>query len=189
MVLYLIAMFFPPDPSLASASPEEVAAWSARLGSDSYRVRKRAGRELVSLGERARPLCRELLKDHDPEVRRLAALAVRDLKSDYDWSQYEPFPFLDSAYYMPYCGPGGGRSYRCGVMAYDILSPYIERAKSEYGNLPGWGSYRMASKLWAEESLRAGYSPRFIKHCFSVWRERDEAWLKAMGVTVPTRGF
>jgi hypothetical protein len=163
----------PPAPEV---SPKEVAAWEVRLSSDSYYRREKATARLISLGEKAAPLCRALAKSHDPEVRRRAEKAESEVRqasdAKFDWSQYEPFPFLDSAYYMPYRGGHPGTSprwYKYDVLAYPLLSPYIDREKSEYGHLPVWGSYRVASKLWAEDALRAGYSPSFIKHCFEVW--------------------
>ncbi len=71
-----------PPPASDKADPK-VAQLIADLGSDDYRTREKAGRELAALGHRALPAMRQsLLSTDNPEVQRRLAILVRKMDVD-----------------------------------------------------------------------------------------------------------
>jgi len=72
-----------PPPVVASKIDPVVSQLIADLGSEDYRVREKAGRELAVLGERALPGMKSaLLATDSPEVQRRLAVLVRKMEID-----------------------------------------------------------------------------------------------------------
>lgn len=74
---------FPPTP----ADPKAARAWIADLGSDDFKVRERAARELAAVGPSVAGLLREALKAHPPaeardRIEKLLAGVSRDIRLD-----------------------------------------------------------------------------------------------------------
>ncbi|HUT32225.1 MAG TPA: hypothetical protein VNE39_01985 [Planctomycetota bacterium] len=59
-----------------AANPGEIPALVARLASEGWQDREKAMRDLIALGDAARPALREARRSHDPEVRWRAAYAL-----------------------------------------------------------------------------------------------------------------
>jgi hypothetical protein len=65
------------------AAPRRIARWITDLDSDSYRVRRRAARELKRLAEQAEPaLRRAAVGGPSPEVRHMARVLLDELRND-----------------------------------------------------------------------------------------------------------
>jgi hypothetical protein len=73
----------PPEPSVADKVDPKIAALIADLGSEDYRTREKAGRDLAALGEKALPAMRTvLLSTENAEVQRRLVVLVRKMDND-----------------------------------------------------------------------------------------------------------
>jgi hypothetical protein len=80
--LLLDAIFIPKPTDAVEEEMRQLAdPWVARLGDESYRIREEASSKLSELGAAALPSLKQAADSPDPEVRKRAEIALRQLRS------------------------------------------------------------------------------------------------------------
>lgn len=146
-LIILAALVTPP--SLPS-SKSDIKFWSDQLGSNNFRERERASKELRSFKYASLNLLLHLQKSSDPEVRRRATSLAKDIRN-HILDQFEPYPEIDTLWYDI-----SKLGYDFGCPTYHKCHKYLRAGfvQAAHCNHPdSLYAYRYGTRLWFSDLL------------------------------------